>query len=106
MNNLYYIRNVGCDDETVGLARISDEDFHKFKEIIENLNKNSTYGCMPIISVYKTNESNIKEVIVDPNKSFCDEDYVSPENLLYLDGKTYALVKKYWADDNGMEKVI
>ena len=41
MDNLYYIVNMGCDDETHGLAIISDEEFPRFKQIIEDLNKNS-----------------------------------------------------------------
>ena len=36
---LYYIVNSGCDAITRGLARISDEDFPKFKTFIKNLNK-------------------------------------------------------------------
>ena len=40
MNKLYYVRNVGCDDTTCGLVRISEEDFTKFKSFIENLNRN------------------------------------------------------------------
>ena len=31
MNNLYYIRNVGCDDETVSLAQIPDKYFSLFR---------------------------------------------------------------------------
>ena len=31
MNNLYYIRNVGCNDETVGLAQIPDKYFSLFR---------------------------------------------------------------------------
>lgn len=42
--NYYYIENIGCDDKTV-------------KSIIENLNKNSTYACMPKIEVYNIDES-------------------------------------------------
>ena len=48
---LYYINNEGCDATTYGLVRISDGDFPKFKSFIENLNKNSTYGCMPKIYI-------------------------------------------------------
>lgn len=81
MTNLYYICNGGCDDETCGLARISDEDFPKFKEIIENLNKNSTYGCMPTIVVYRIDEGLIREATDD------DQDSA----LLYFEGKKYAL---------------
>lgn len=86
MNNLYYIRNVGCDDETVGLAQIPDEYFPKFKEIIENLNENSTYGCMPVIDVYKIDES----VIRAANEK--DSDW----RILYLEDKKYVLKDEFW----------
>lgn len=39
MTNLYYIENVGCDDTTHGLARMTDEEFEVFKRVVENLNK-------------------------------------------------------------------
>ena len=80
--SLYFIMNVGCDDETNGIAVISDEDFPKFKTLVENLNKNSTYGCQPKIRVYKINESMLEERD--------DEDYCP----LYLNGKIY--VEKRW----------
>jgi hypothetical protein len=48
---LYHITNSGCDDDTFGLAIIKDEHFPAFAEIIRNLNKNSTYSCMPTITV-------------------------------------------------------
>ena len=78
---LYYIRNIGCDDETCGLARISDEDFPKFKEIIENLNKNSTYGCMPKIEAYKIFEGLIRRY----------DGEISDYTNLHLDGRVYIL---------------
>lgn len=78
MTNLYYIENVGCDDTTHGLARMTDEEFAVFKSVVENLNKNSTYGCMPTIDVYKINDSFIRQAT--------DDD--SSENILYMvDGK-------------------
>ena len=49
---LYLIANNGCDDTTHGLVRFTDEEFSIFKENVENLNRNSTYGCMPTISVF------------------------------------------------------
>lgn len=61
MADLYYIENVGCDDTTKGLAIIPEEQFDMFKNIIEDLNKNSSYGCMPIIQVYKIDETMIRE---------------------------------------------
>lgn len=32
MTNLYYIQNVGCDDTTHGLARMTDDQFATFKK--------------------------------------------------------------------------
>ena len=52
MLNLYYIENMGCDDTTRGLARMTDEEFAVFKRVVENLNKNSTYGaCLLLLCI-------------------------------------------------------
>ena len=92
---LYYIANRGCDATTYGLARISDEDFPKFKTFIENLNKNSYYGCMPTIEVYEISADELREFEYDPNKDCFDDDYVDRQNVLYLAGKTYPFAKEY-----------
>ena len=84
MTNLYYIENVGCDDTTHGLARMTDEEFAVFKSLVENLNKNSSYVCMPTIDVYKINDSFIRQAT--------DDD--SSENILYMDDGKYVL-KEY-----------
>ena len=93
MLNLYYIENMGCDDTTHGLARMSDEEFAVFKRVIENLNKNSTYGCMPTLAVYKISDSFIRQAT--------DDD--SSENILYMaDGKYTLLDSIYtWSRDGG-----
>jgi hypothetical protein len=89
MTRLYYIENCGCDDTTCGLVRISDEDFSKFKSFIENLNKNSTYGCMPKIHVYE-----IDETIVHPwSKDDSDSD------RLYLDDSIYTIDREWYWDN-------
>lgn len=82
-SNLYMILNIGCDDTTKGLAEISDEDFPKFEAIIRDLNKNSLYGCMPVISVYKVNKDAIKEISLDPKVD------VDRSDVMHLKGKTY-----------------
>ena len=94
MTNLYYIENMGCDDTTHGLARMSDEEFAVFKRVVENLNKNSTYGCMPTIAVYKINDSFIRPATNDD----------SSENILYMaDGKYTLLDSIYtWSRDGGL----
>ena len=83
MTNLYYIENVGCDDTTHGLARMTDEEFEVFKRVVENLNKNSTYGCMPTIEVYRINDSFIEPATDDDSK----------DDILYMDDGKYVLKK-------------
>ena len=81
MTNLYYIENRGCDDTTRGLVIIPDEFWDIFKTTIENLNKNSSYCCMPRIAVYKIDEIMIRET------TEADEEY----DTLYLNGNTYVV---------------
>ena len=94
MTNLYYIENNGCDDTTHGLARMTDEEFTVFKRVVKNLNKNSTYGCMPTIAVYKISDSFIRQATNDD----------SSENILYMaDGKYTLLDSIYtWSRDGGL----
>ena len=101
---LYYIRNVGCDDETCGLAAISRRSFHYLKNIIQNLNKNSTYGCMPTIEIYRIDDSFIRPATEE------DENY----KILYTIFGNYVLSKPLYNYDSettdfklaeGVEKV-
>jgi hypothetical protein len=96
MDNLYFIDNVGCDDETYGLVRIPDEYFPKFKKFIEDLNKNSTYGCKPNISVYKCSMDLFREATDEDNKSDC----------LYFEDKVYVTKGTTWTAISKMECVI
>lgn len=105
-NNLYFIVNQGCDATTYGLVAINDDEFLKFKLFIENLNKNSYYGCMPVISVYKISMNNLKEINYNPNAEFWDDDYVDKENVFYLDNKTYTFAEKYFSYYSELECVI
>lgn len=106
-NNLYFIANEGCDATTYGIAILSDEEFLKFKAIIENLNKNSYYGCMPTVSVYKSNWDKFREIKPDPNKGVWGDDYIEKGDMFYLDDKTYTFAEKYdcfrWSES---ERVI
>ncbi len=105
-NNLYFIENSGCDATTYGVARISDTDFPKFKTIIENLNKNSYYGCMPVISVYKINMSDLKEIKYRADAECWDNDYVDETYVFHLDGKTYTFAEEYFSYYSDLESVI
>ena len=92
---LYLVANEGCDDTTLGIVRISDEAFPKFKEFIENLNRNSTCRCMPIIEVFKAKDGAFMEIEYNPDLSIGDDDYIEPRYIFYLDGKTYTFSNEW-----------
>lgn len=73
---------------------MTDEEFTVFKRVVENLNKNSTYVCMPTIAVYKISDSFIRQVT--------DND--SSENILYMTDGKYALLDSLyaWSMDGGL----
>lgn len=96
-DNLYFIANQGCDATTYGLTRVTEEEFPKFKSFIENLNKNSYYGCMPVISVYKISMNDLMEFNYNPNADCFDDDYVDKEEVFYFEDKTYTFAKKYFS---------
>lgn len=105
--NLYFIANSGCDATTYGLARIPEEDFPNFKTMIENLNHNSTYGCMPTISVYKISMNDLREVNYDFDAECMEENEdISEEELFFLDGKVYTFADYYFSYYTKLECVI
>lgn len=59
--------------------------------------QDGVHGCMPVISVYKINMNNLKEIQYNPKAHIFDDDYVSPEDVFYLDGKTYTFSEKYFS---------
>ena len=103
MTNLYYIENRSCD-ETKGLAIIPDEFWNIFQTTIENLNNNSTYGCMPKIAVYKIDENIIREATKDDPKYINAVKQVSKEvrdkilNYLMI-RRTRTDIKKHYEKD-------
>ena len=103
-NNLYFVENMGCDATTYGLVDIPNEDFPKFKSFIENLNKNSYYGCMPTIAVYKISMDDLKEA--NPNAEIWDDDYVDKDYLFYFNDKVYTFAKEYFSYYGELECVI
>ena len=105
-NNLYFIENRGCDATTYGLVSMNDDEFLKFKSFIENLNKNSYYGCMPVISVYKIGMEHLKEINYNPDAEVWDDDYIDKDYIFYLNDKTYTFVKKYFSYYRELECVI
>lgn len=92
---LYLIANSGCDATTHGLVRFTDEEFSIFKENVENLNRNSTYGCMPTISVFLIKEENINEINYNPSLMVWDEGYYDRSDILFLEDRAYILDKNF-----------
>lgn len=82
MTNLYYIENEGCDDTTRGLVELTDREADVVVELFKNLNKNSTYGCMPEIHMYGIPEKLVSRP--DGNEE--------REELLYTNTGEYVLV--------------
>lgn len=54
-----YIENCGCDDTTSATIKMTKQELESFVRIVKELNKNSTYGCQPKISVYDSFEYEI-----------------------------------------------
>lgn len=90
MSELYYIENIGCDDKTCGLALIPDNILPWIKSIINNLNKNSQYTCMPTIEIYKIDESFIRPATENDK----------PYGILHMTGGDHVLVKSINFYDN------
>lgn len=97
---LYFVVNSSSEGTTYGLVRLTDDEFRKFKTFIENLNQNSYYKGMPTISVYRIDDAGIlKEFDYNPNEWPWSKDYVDPESVFYLDGKTYTFVDSYFVTE-------
>ena len=47
----YKIENSGCDDVTIDVFELTDEQYEFLKSIFEKLNKQSEYVCMPKIYI-------------------------------------------------------
>jgi hypothetical protein len=105
-DNLYFIANRGCDATTYGLVNVPDDEFPRFKQFIEDLNKNSYYGCMPTISVYKISMDHLREFDYNPDADSWDDDYVDAVDIFYLDDKTYTFAEKYFSYYDELECVV
>lgn len=103
---LYFVENQGCDATTYGLVSIDDAEFPWFKTFIENLNKNSYYDCMPVISVYRINIGDIKKINYNPNAEVWDDDYVEKEEVFYFENETYTFSKEYFSYRDELECVV
>lgn len=47
----YKIENSGCDDVTIDIFELTDEQYEFLRSIFEKLNQKSEYVCMPKIYI-------------------------------------------------------
>lgn len=73
---MYFIRNIGCDDETSGLLHLSEDKFNFLMAIFYNLNKNSDYRCMPKIYMAKVREDMFVPLLTSEEINAVDSRYV------------------------------
>lgn len=52
----YKIINVGCHSETEGVFELNKKQYEFLNNLFEELNKNSTYECMPTIYIEEEKE--------------------------------------------------
>lgn len=55
----YEIRNIGCDDTTVTIIELSDDELKVIVKFAKLNNKNSEYGCQPAIDILDENDEYI-----------------------------------------------
>ena len=90
------IENIGCDDSTFGIAKFSDDGLLEFVKAVRELNRNSTYHCMPKIRLYELKADDL--ICVGSIQDYKDYSVINNENVdtypnypLYFDGKCYVL---------------
>lgn len=88
---LYFIENQGCDDETYGLARLDDKEYDFFNNIIQNLNRHSSYGCMPTIRLTLIDENKVEKVTPEEMEK---QTFGYDQNPIWLDGEPYKPAKE------------
>lgn len=78
---LVLIVNSGCDDTTKGLVEVNEKELELLCETFYFLNKNSSYGCMPTIELYKIQEDKLREL---PLISDLEEEDLNINDVLYF----------------------
>ena len=109
---MYFIQNVGCDDETSGLLHLSEDEFKFLLAIFYNLNKNSEYCCMPKIYIAKVREDVFIPLLTSKEIDAVDKRYVFYDQFGnaftwaegYSDSKLAWIDYELWLDDENKEE--
>lgn len=88
---LVLIVNSGCDDTTKGLVEVNEKELNLLCETFYFLNKNSSYGCMPTIELYKIQEDKLRELPLIGDLK--EEDFNTKDVLYFKDGKRFTFLE-------------
>jgi len=89
---LVLIVNSGCDDITKGLVEVNEKELELLCETFYFLNKNSSYGCMPTIELYKIQEDKLRELPLIGDLEEEEEDFNANNVLYFKNGKRFTFL--------------
>ena len=104
---LYFIENQGCDATTYGLKELTYDEFIFICKFIADLNKNSHYGCMPIIHIYEASWEDFKEVTTEDLKQedIWEDNYIDLDRRYWINEKCYTSKEKYFYPYNKYKEI-
>lgn len=73
---LYFIKNIGCDDETSGLAELTESELRLLVITFHNLNKNSQFRRMPRIYIAEAEYEMFRLLSPDDIETMDKEDII------------------------------
>ena len=88
---LVLIVNSGCDGTTKGLVEVNEKELKLLCETFYFLNKNSSYGCMPTIKLYKIQEDKLRELSLIGDLE--EEDFNANDVLYFKNGKRFTFLE-------------
>jgi hypothetical protein len=109
---MYFIQNVGCDDETSGLLHLSEDELEFLLAVFYNLNKNSEYCCMPKIYMAKVREDMFVPLLTSEQIDAVDSWHVFYDQFGnaftwaegYSESKLDWIDYEHWMDDKNKEE--
>lgn len=90
MSKLIYIENEGCDDTTCGIAEMDERELDAFTQVIKDLNRNSTYQCMPVIHIWEISWDRLVDCTDYDITDLCDS------NRLYFGNRIFKFKEELW----------
>lgn len=109
---MYFIQNIGYDDETSGLLYLSEDELEFLIAIFYNLNKNSDCGCLPKIYMAKVRQDMFVPLLSSEQINAVDSKYVFYDQFGnaftwaegYDESDLELISYKRWQDDKNKEE--